>query len=205
MGGSSDLPFFYMLKYPYSIETILVSAKKTEGVTPTFLTTAEVKNYLRVDYTVDDTIIADLIEGAYDAFEGYTNRSIRTYTIEAVWEQFGVSVDLPYMPVNFRSSAVAVTSVEYSFEDGTKNDVTSVWEQVGGSIRVLKPETIAPGYRLYVDYDVVNPTIPKKLKMGLLKWIATNYEDRQNTADFNVYEVPNSSKHLWSEYRVMTL
>ena len=194
-----------MLKYPFNIENILVSATKTEGATPTFLTTAEVKNYLRVDYDVDDTIIDDLIEASYDAFEGYTNRSIRNYRIEAVWEQFGVSVDLPYMPVNFGSSAVSVTSVEYSFEDGTKNDVTSVWEQVGGSIRVLKPETIAPGYRLYVEYTIANPTIPRKLKIGLLKWIATNYEDRQNTADFNVYEVPNSSKHLWAEYRVMTL
>ena len=188
-----------MLKYPFNIENILVSATKTEGVTPTFLTTAEVKNYLRVDYTVDDTIIADLIQGAYDAFEGYTSRSLRTYTIEAVWEQFGASVDLPYAPVT------SVTKVEYRFEDGTNNDVTSLWEQIGGSIRVLKPEQVAYGNRLVVTYATGYTTIPGKLKMGLLKWIATNYEDRQNTADFNVYEVPNSSKHLWAEYRVMTL
>ena len=167
------------------------------------LTLQEVKDFLRVDYTVDDDYIESLIEGAYDAFEGYTNRSIRDYTISATWEQFGVSLDLPYPPLH--TGSISVTSVEYAFEDGTRNDVTSIWEQIGGSIRVLKPETIAPGYRLYITYSVVNPTIPKKVKTGLLKWIATNYEDRQNTADFNVYEVPNSSKHLWAEYRVMTL
>jgi len=73
-----------------------------------------VKNFLRVDYTTDDTIIDLLIEAAYDAFEAFTNRSIRTYTIEAVWEQYGASVDLPYAPVT------SVTTVEYRFQDGTK-------------------------------------------------------------------------------------
>ena len=194
-----------MLKYPYSIQNILVSATKTQDKNIEFLTLAEVKNYLRVDYTVDDSYIADLIEGAYDAFESYTNTSIRPYSIDAVWEQFGVSLDLPYPPINYGNYTFTVRTVEYAFEDGTKQDVTSIWEQVGGAIRVLKPETIAPGYRLFVSYTVANATIPSKLKMGLLKWVATNYEDRQNTADFNVYEVPNSSKHLWAEYRVMTL
>ena len=188
-----------MLKAPYNIDTILVSATKTEGATPTFLTTSEVKNFLRVDYTTDDTIIDLLIEAAYDAFEAFTNRSIRTYTIEAVWEQYGASVDLPYAPVT------SVTTVEYRFQDGTNNDVTSIWEQVGDTIRVLKPEEVGYGNRLVVTYDTGYATIPNKLKLGLLKWIATNYEDRQNTADFNVYEVPGSSKDLWSEYRIMTL
>jgi len=163
----------------------------------------EAKDFIRVDYTVDDDYIESLIDGSYDAFEAYTNRSLRNYTVNAIYEQFGVSLDLPYPPLP--GGTISVSKVEYAFEDGTRNDVTSIWEQIGGSIRVLKPETIAPGYRLYITYSVVNPTIPKKVKTGLLKWIATNYEDRQNTADFNVYEVPNSSKHLWAEYRVMTL
>jgi len=83
------------------------------------------------------------------------------------------------------------------------NDVTSIWEQVGDTIRVLKPEEVGYGNRLVVTYDTGYATIPNKLKLGLLKWIATNYEDRQNTADFNVYEVPGSSKDLWSEYRII--
>ena len=189
-----------MLKYPFNIENILVSATKTEGATPTFLTTAEVKNYIRVDYDVDDSFIDDLIEAAYDAFEGFTSRSLRTYTIEAVWEQFGASVDLPYAPVT------SVTSVEYRFEDGTNNDVTSIWEQVGDEIRVLKPEQVAYGNRLVVTYETGYTTIPRKLKVGLLKWIASNYEDRQDImAGTIIAEMPNGSKHMWAEYRVMSL
>ena len=188
-----------MLKTPFNIESILVSATKTEGATPTFLTTSEVKNYLRVDYTTDDTIIDLLIEAAYDAFEAFTNRSLRTYTIEAVWEQYGASVDLPYAPVT------SVTTVEYRFEDGTNNDVTSIWEQVGNQIRVLKPEEVAYGNRLVVTYSTGYASIPNKLKLGLLKWIATNYEDRQNTAEMSISEVPGSSKELWADYRILTL
>ena len=200
MGRSADLPFFFMLKYPFNIENILVSATKTEGATPTFLTTAEVKNYIRVDYDVDDSFIDDLIEAAYDAFEGFTSRSLRTYTIEAVWEQFGASVDLPYAPVT------SVTKVEYRFEDGTNNDVTSIWEQVGDEIRVLKPEQVAYGNRLVVTYEAGYTTIPRKLKVGLLKWIASNYEDRQDIiAGTIIAEMPNGSKHMWAEYRVMSL
>jgi len=164
-----------------------------------YLTRQEVKDFIRVDYNTDDTIIDMLISGAYGAFEAFTSRSLREYQIEAVWEQFGASVDLPYAPV------ISVTTVNYRFEDGTNNDVTSVWEQVGDKIRVLKPEQVAYGNRLVVNYSTGYDVLPGNLKLGLLKWIASNYEDRQNTADFNVYEMPNGSKHLWAEYRVMSL
>lgn len=188
-----------MLKTPFNIENILVNATKTEGATPTFVTSAEAKAFMRVDYTTDDTIIDLLIEAAYDAFEAYTNRSLRTYDIVAVWEQYGASVDLPYAPVT------SVTTVEYRFEDGTNNDVTSIWEQVGNQIRVLKPEEVAYGNRLVVTYSTGYASIPNKLKLGLLKWIATNYEDRQNTAEMSISEVPGSSKELWADYRILTL
>ena len=109
-------------------------------------------------------------------------------------------MDLPYAPVT------SVTKVEYRFEDGTNNDVTSIWEQIGGSIRVLKPEQVAYGNRLVVTYDTGYTTIPGKLKMGLLKWIASNYEDRQDIiAGTIIAEMPNGSKQMWAEYRVMTL
>lgn len=177
----------------------MVNATKTEGATPTFVTSAEAKSFMRVDYTTDDTIIDLLIQAAYDAFEAYTNRSLRTYDIVAVWEQYGASVDLPYAPVT------SVTTVEYRFEDGTNNDVTSIWEQVGDQIRVLKPEEVAYGNRLVVTYSTGYASIPNKLKLGLLKWIATNYEDRQNTAEMSISEVPGSSKELWADYRILTL
>ena len=198
-GGSTDANMFI---WGAQFEKGALSSYKVADTTPgekVYLTRQEVKDFIRVDYTTDDTIIDMLISGSYGAFEAFTGRSLREYQIEAVWEQFGASVDLPYAPVT------SVTKVEYRFEDGTNNDVTSVWEQVGNKIRVLKPEQVAYGNRLVVDYSTGYDSLPGNLKLGLLKWIATNYEDRQNTADFNVYEVPNSSKHLWAEYRVMTL
>jgi len=178
-------------------QTILSDIKR-ESEGGESVTIAQVKNFLRLDYDVDDTLISILIDSANQAFEAFANRSLFESEITAYYESFGNTIRLPYSPVR------EVNSVKIQFLDGEEQDVE--WELFGDQNLVLKPSNIyGEGYRLIINYSAGYDEIDPRIKLGLLKWIATNYEDRQDTADFNVFEVPNGSRSQWMPFRVMMI
>lgn len=182
-------------------ESVLSSVVRTGGEGQA-VSVEQVKNYLRVDYDVDDTIIQFLIKGAQSEFENYTRRTLFESNIVAYFSSFGDTIRLPYAPV------IEVNDVRVQFEGGEPFQVEyEVLYEKDVSIRLN--HTYGKGYSLIVDYKAgmyeEGETVHHKIVLGLLKWIATNYEDRQDTADFVVHEVPNGSKAMWNEFRVLRI
>jgi len=149
------------------------------------------KDWARIDASIDDFIVETLIEDAQKAFQRYTRSVLyeTTVTVEYSFDKAGlVELRLPYGPVD------SVTHVQ---EDGTdigytqKGDWIEITGHGGDTIEI---EYIAKRYDPAdeVDSDII---------VGIWKYVATNYDDRENTSFEQIQEVPDGSKMKWKPYR----
>lgn len=199
----NGLPYSYlknMLKQPYNRPNTLVNITRVPIGAVVFITLQEAKDYMRVDYDTDDTLIQSIITASYDMFESYTGRVLAPATVTLYYGSYGSTIHLPIAPI------VTIDSVEYRQNNGDWVDVTGDWELFGSTIQVIYPNYVADGTRLKVELTGGYGTIPEAIKIGLLKWITSNYEDRQdNISGTIVAKMPNESKMLWKPYKIMIL
>ena len=165
-----------------------VKINTTSGVE--LLTTQNVKDYVRIDTTADDTLIAAMISQARIWCENYISRDImpkgRSYYLDKTNGVF----DLPFGPV--------ATITEVSI----KGIVTTNYEILG-----LKKETIeldqGPAERVKVIYNTNGLNNPL-IKQAMLQLISTYYDNR---ADFVtgsiVSEIPTNTKNILTSYKAM--
>lgn len=162
----------------------------------TAITVDEAKDWARIDDTFDDSIVDMLIESAQRAFEEYTRTLLyeSTVTVTYSFDKGGdVEFRLPYGPVD------SITHVQV---DGSDIDYELVGDWIEISDHDADDVEIEYVAKTYDPADSVDA----KIKVGLLKWVATNYDDRENTVIENVVrELPNGSKQQWSSFRRMLL
>ncbi len=173
------------LRPRYIAEIISVSVEDT-ALNP--ITTDEAKNYARIDGSTDDDIVDMLIEAGQEAFEAFTGKLIyeRTVTVEYEIEYYENKLYLPWLPI------VSITSV-------TDSDDESVdWELKGDYIEIDSHKNVTVVYEAGLVSE--NPA-PNALRLGLLKYVLSNYEDRQDTAGMSIQEMPNGSKSHWIKYK----
>jgi len=74
----------------------------SEGSTNAVVSTADMKNFLKVDGSADDTVIASYVKMATSYLEQYTNRAFLTSTWELSLDRkdvVGTSIELPRTPL----------------------------------------------------------------------------------------------------------
>ena len=157
------------------------------------ITTSEVKNYVRIDTTADDALIATMITQARIWAENFISRDIvsknRTYYIDRT--DTGL-FDLPFSPV---ASISEIT---------INNIITTNYEILG-----LDNETIeldqGSADRVKITY-ITSGLNDSLLKQALLQLVSTYYDNR---ADFiesqSVSEIPSNVKVVLSSYKTMFL
>jgi uncharacterized phiE125 gp8 family phage protein len=157
------------------------------------ITTTEVKNYVRIDTTADDALIATMITQARIWAENFISRDIvsknRTYYIDRT--DTGL-FDLPFSPV---ASISEIT---------INNIITTNYEILG-----LDNETIeldqGSADRVKITY-ITTGLNDSLLKQALLQLVSTYYDNR---ADFiesqSVSEIPSNVKVVLSSYKTMFL
>ena len=157
------------------------------------ITTTEVKNYVRIDTTADDALIATMITQARIWAENFISRDIvsknRTYYIDRT--DTGL-FDLPFSPV---ASISEIT---------INNIITTNYEILG-----LDNETIeldqGSADRVKITY-ITSGLNDSLLKQALLQLVSTYYDNR---ADFiesqSVSEIPSNVKVVLSSYKTMFL
>jgi len=155
-------------------------------------TVSNAKDWARIDDSTDDSIVETLIKDAQKAFRRHTRSVLyeTTVTVTYSFDKPGkVELRLPYGPVD------SITHVQ---EDGTDIDYTQKgdWVEItdhGGD--TIEIEYVAKRYDPddEVDSDII---------VGLWKYIATNYDDRENTVIENVLrDVPDGYKSKWKPYK----
>lgn len=96
----------------------LLTAPTTEPVT-----TAQVKNQLRLDGTDQDTMISSLITAAREGVEKYLGRSLITQTWQVYFNDLLQEMQLPYPPYQ------SISHVKYYDSDGVQQTLSTDYYQ----------------------------------------------------------------------------
>lgn len=153
------------------------------------ITTSDVKNYVRIDTSADDSLISRMITQARIFCENYISRDIvaknRTYYLS----ETEAIIDIPFGPV---ASISTVTSEGNDADYTIKGLDNERIELDGGSAKDVKITYITAG----LSDDLI--------KNAMLQFVSTLYDNR---ADFKigtiVQDVPTETRALLNSYKTM--
>ena len=180
----------------------------TQPATEIF-TLQEVKDYLKVDDSTEDTLISTLLQSARQAAESYLNQALITQTITEKYDR--LSNPTIYLSV---SPVIAVSSFQY--KDGV--NTTQTYDASNYVVDTfIKPGRLALAYgstwpTLYGNINDVTITytagygtepsgVPAQIRQAILLMVTDAYDNRQDY----VKRLPTASEYLLDQYRVQVL
>jgi hypothetical protein len=133
----------------------------------------DVKNWLRIDYTTDDSLIDSLINAARVHIEKLTGRSLVNKKLRANIELSGYvpnvwMIDLPYSPL----ICVDEVKLKEGINDYETLTVNDDYEVIGGKLWLYQRGVFN------VTYQAGYGTIPQDLKNDILTLVSWMYENR---------------------------
>lgn len=162
----------------------------------TAVTSDLAKLYARIDADTDNSIVELLIDSAQKAFETYTQSPLYQSTVTAEFSASSGNIrfQVPLKPI------VNIASVQ---QDGSDIDYQKQgnWLVIDSFNSEKGLITVEYTAGLYEENDTIDPDI----KEGLLKYINSNYNDREDIAGMSVSEMPNDSKSKWKPFRYVRL
>jgi uncharacterized phiE125 gp8 family phage protein len=169
-------------------------------------TLAEVKSYLKIDDSNEDSMLNTLIKGARMVAESYLNQGLITQTVTEKLDRLGdPTIYLSVSPV------LAVSSFQYANSENT----TATFAATDYVVDTFsKPARLNLGYgktwpTLYgnindvtitytVGYGTESSAVPFQIRQAILLMVADTYENRQDY----VKKLPTASQYLLDQYRV---
>lgn len=176
-----------ILKTPLPRQVVRPYIVTVEQTSSLFVTLQEAKDYTRIDGTMEDNIVEILIDGALEDFEKHTGKLLFQREVFAKYktEEYENNLWLPWLPV------IDIINVE-------KNG-----DEVDFELREYGIELDAFG-EIDVTYvaGLTDGDVPAQAKLGALKWIASNYDDRENVViGQSVANMPNGTSKHWNKYK----
>jgi uncharacterized phiE125 gp8 family phage protein len=179
------------------------------------LTVQEVKDYLRVDSSDEDTLLGVLIDAATQIGEHYLGRFLLTTVIEEFYDFFpvyktGVNPFRGDKNIVYLSRGPVQSIAHVKYIDGNGSEQTVSASDYNTDL-VSEPARIMPEEGWQATKDTVNAVIvrytcgytqasdvPANIKVALLLIISEMYEKRVDS----VHRLPTASEHLLNPYRV---
>lgn len=156
----------------------------------------EAKAYMRNDYEIDDGLINEtIIPSAIAQMERHLERTIVEKTYQLIIKDGGPQIRLVNGPVIEVESVTNDNDNEFSFR--SFGDVIKLQCYLRGPLII----TYRAGYLKDDSGDECK--IPAPIKEGLLKLIATNYENRDQITDGSYTLMPNNVAKIVAPYKVM--
>lgn len=166
----------------------------------------EVKNYLKVDTSADDTLITTLLQSAREIAERYLNQALITQTITEKLDR--LSSPVIYLSV---SPVIAVSSFQYANSQNT----TQTYDAANYVVDTFdKPARLSVAYgktwpTLYGNINDVTITytagystepsgVPMQIRQAVLMMVADGYDNREDY----IKKLPTASEYLLDQYRV---
>ena len=181
----------------------------TLAVNPLF-TTAEAKDFLKVDTTADDTLIDNLIKAATQSCQIFTNR----YFLTTVVTQYSDKWDGIY--TLYKSPVSGITHIKYFDSNDTEQTLASsnyildsvsqparIGIAVNGTLPDLADRINAVHVQYKVGYGVTSDLVPEGIKQAVLITIGNWYQNRQTViTGRTATELPLSSQYLLEQYKI---
>lgn len=145
------------------------------------------KSYARIGTDEDDAIVELLVKSALREFESFTQSLLFQREVTATYAvpDGDTTIRLPFAPI---VEVLDTEGVSYTQEGELLRLTTS-----RGALQV----TYRAGW--------VESTVPSDIQEGALKYIASNYDDRQDLAEGGVQMMPNGSRSKWARYKNMRI
>ena len=181
----------------------------TLAVNPLF-TTAEAKDFLKVDTTADDTLIDSLIKAATQSCQIFTNRYFLDTTVTQYSDNWFEFYRL------YKSPVISITHVKYYDTNDTLRTLASsnyildnisqparIGISVDGTLPNLADRINAVEVKYSVGYGEVSSDVPEGIKQAVLITIGNWYENRQTViTGRTATELPLSSQYLLEQYKI---
>ena len=186
------------------------SLKVNTLATNPLFTTADAKDFLKVDTTADDTLIDNLIKAATQSCEIYTNR----YFLDTLVTQYADKwVDIENL---YKSPVSAITHIKYYDSDDSLQTLAGtvyLLDEVSQPARIgLKPNQSYPNIanrinaievKYTVGYGTASTDVPEGIRQAVLITIGNFYENRQSViTGRTATELPLSSQYLLNQYKI---
>ena len=186
------------------------SLKVNTLATNPLFTTADAKDFLKVDTTADYTLIDNLIKAATQSCEIYTNR----YFLDTLVTQYADKwVDIENL---YKSPVSAITHIKYYDSDDSLQTLAGtvyLLDEVSQPARIgLKPNQSYPNIanrinaievKYTVGYGTAASSVPEAIRQAVLITIGNWYENRQTVITGRIAtELPLSSQYLLNQYKI---
>jgi uncharacterized phiE125 gp8 family phage protein len=171
----------------------------------------DVKNFCKVETTVDDALLTTLIEAAVDQLEAFTNRVFVERTFVGKFNCLRTSKYESYPFLELRRAPLkSVTGMTVEI-DGSKDAFTDflvkeessfarllITEDTGVLDDVAYPieVTFVAGYGTVAD-------VPNPLKLAIYQYILFLYENRGDAMAAGGLSMPKETQRIAKRYRVM--
>jgi uncharacterized phiE125 gp8 family phage protein len=175
-------------------------------------TSAEVKNYLKVDDSTDDSLIATMLKAARQAVESRQNISTLTKTIVQKLERFPssykVATDYENVIKLLVYPCIAVSSITYLDENGVSQVLSPSLYEVDTFRGIIAeavdqdfPDTYLSLNDVTITYTAgygTNATdCPSDIRIAILKLVASMYDNRAD----NVHKMPTATDVMLNRYK----
>jgi uncharacterized phiE125 gp8 family phage protein len=164
------------------------------------ITTSDVKDYVRIDTTADDTLIDRMIVQARIWCENYISRDIVAKARKYYLDKAEGFIQIPFAPVaTITSVTVQGSSAEYQEKGLNKEQIILT----SGVNQVLSGSNTSFAMEVLITYTTAGLS-DDLIKQALLQMVSTYYDNR---TDFiqgkNVNEIPTDVKSILSSYKQM--
>jgi hypothetical protein len=165
------------------------SIKINSTIGSEIVTVSDAKNFIRVDTSDDDTLIATIIEQARIVCENYISSDIvsknRTYYLEHANDRF----EIPFSPIDSISSVTVEGSAATYTSYGANDEILSLSKLAAKDIEIT-----------YITTGINNSL----LKQAILQLVSTLYDNRSDITvmqGISFVEIPTDVKTLLSSMK----
>lgn len=164
------------------------------------ITTSDVKDYVRIDTTADDTLIDRMIVQARIWCENYISRDIVAKERKYYLDKAEGFIQIPFAPVaTITSVTVQGSSAEYQEKGLNKEQIILT----SGVNQVLSGSNTSFAMEVLITYTTAGLS-DDLIKQALLQMVSNYYDNR---TDFiqgkNVNEIPTNVKSILASYKTM--
>lgn len=165
---------------------VLSIQRKVKG--SEFITLAEAKAHLRIDFDDENTYINTLIAAARKKIEDYTGCSLLLTEITVVMENGKPGIELPYGPYKDF----------FLLKDGQGDLIAADDYTLKGTEFIILDQSVSTDITMTYNAGYTVDNLPPDLKLAVLHQITHFYENRGDGS------VSESAKHLANNYRRLT-
>lgn len=181
----------------------------TAATTPIF-TTAEAKDFLKVDTTADDTIIDNLVAAATESCQIYTNQ----YFINTVVTQYSDNWKEFYSL--YKSPVSSITHIKYYDTNDSLQTLAAsnyilddtyqparIGIAVDGELPNVADRINAVQVKYTVGYGTASTDVPEGIRTAIILTVGNWYENRQSViTGRTATELPLSSQYLLDQFKI---